>query len=187
MTANEAARSLGPLAALWPSLNEQRRATIWQGLNQAERQAVALLFGSDDCYVSTEPSPAADESTADESSVKAQDDFSEHRARWQAQAVAGQREVRRNTQILVESVVEQPASNNVNPNRQRWQRAISTGHLAVQSKALTAIRHTPGNASQLSHDRCGFWRQMQTVLVCLCMTPVPYVFIAWLLWLACNS
>jgi hypothetical protein len=187
MTSSEAARSLGPLAALWPSLNEQRRATIWQGLNQAERQAVALLFGSDDCPGLGVDFPQDEESATAECDETSGDVFSEHRARWQAQAVAGQREVRRNTQIRVEAVVEQPAANNVNLNRQRWQRAMSTGHLAVKSKAPAAIRHSPGKTSQLNRDRCGFWCRMHTVLVCLCMTPIPYVFIAWLLWLACRS
>jgi hypothetical protein len=187
MTANEAARMLGPMAALWPNLNDTRRESVWQGLNAAERQAVALLFGLDACFELPPELPQDPVKPIAETDYPTPASFSKHRQRWQGIAEAGQAEVRRNPQNRVESFVEQLVAENVNPNRQRWQRATDTGHLAVKSKTLTAIHNARDNTPQLNRARCGFWCQMQTVLVCLCMTPIPYIFIAWLLWLACSS
>jgi hypothetical protein len=45
----------------------------------------------------------------------------------------------------------------------------------------------PANRKLRHYTGVSLWTRIETVLVCICMTPIPYLLLAWLLWLACSS
>jgi hypothetical protein len=188
MTSSDAARILGPMAALWPNLNAARREAVWQGLNIAERHAVWVLFGRENCP-GLPPEPSQDEAKpVAESDYIAGDSFSEHRRRWQDVADAGQVEVKRKPQVKVE--VERVTVTDNSERRKRWTEAAEAStRIPPSNNALSTPDTTPNLPirRQVNRGGMGFWRRVETALVCLCMTPILYLLLAWLLWLVCSS
>jgi hypothetical protein len=174
------------------SLNEHRKR--WQGIAEAGQVEVRRKPRKRNA----EPEPPV------------ADIAGEHRQRWQSVTHTGRRAWRREPVELVAAVVKSPAMEcdsaepirlRHNPafdypqagtcgdeHRQRWQKAVQPAPLAqpsynaqsapVKQEYLPIKRHRTG---------MGFWACVETVLVCLCMTPIPYIIMAWLLWLACSS